>query len=358
MNIVVLCGGISPEREISIQTGKNVCKALRRKGHCAIVIDVYCGNPDIDCEQPFPRQYDVDAEIEKISSYNGRLAEFAQKKEERGEGFFGANVLQVCKKSDVVFMALHGENGEDGKVQTVLEFYDVRYTGSGPLGSGIAMDKGITKDIFQANGIPTPKGVRIQRGEATELADYGLSIPCVVKPCCCGSSVGVSLVFREEDYPQALEQAFQYGDEIIVEEYIKGRELGVGVIGDRALPVIEIVPKTGFYDYTNKYQPGMTEDICPAQLPEEITVKMQQCAQKVTKVLRLSSYSRMDFILDENNQMYCLEANTLPGMTDTSLLPQEAAALGYSYDDLCELLIQGTQKESTLTGGASEKSNS
>lgn len=340
MNIVVLCGGISTERIVSINTGSKVCEALRSKGHKAIVLDVYCGYKDADVNNPFSDVYDVNKAINKISEFNDKLEDIAKYKKETREGFFGPNVLDICKMSDIVFMALHGENGENGKVQAAFDLHDIRYTGSGALASGMAMDKGITKELFMYNNVPTPNGVRIQRGEPTELDHYNMELPVVVKPCCGGSSVGVTLAFSMEDYSRGLDEAFKYEDDIVVEEYIKGREFSVGVIAGRALPIIEIVPKEGFYDYTNKYVAGMTVDICPAKIASDITERIQRTAEKAAKVLMLGSYSRIDFLMDDKNDFYVLEANTLPGMTATSLLPQEAAVLGYSFPDLCELLIK------------------
>ncbi len=344
MNIVVLCGGISTEREISIKTGTMVCKALRSKGHNAIVMDVYCGDKDMDINNPFSSDYSVDAAVEKIISYNDILNIFADEKKANRRGFFGENVLKVCRKCDIVFMALHGEHGENGSVQAVFDLYDIKYTGTGPLGSAMAMDKGITKDILKVNNVSTPKGVKVTKGESVKLEDYGLSIPCVVKPCCGGSSVGVSLVFDEADYMAAVDCAYKYEDEILIEEYIKGREFSIGVVAGKALPIIEIIPKQGFYDYTNKYQAGMTEEICPAKIDDAVTAHMQDMAVRAAKALKLGSYCRIDFLMDENNNVYCLEANTLPGMTETSLLPQEAAVIGYSFPELCEWLIEESEK--------------
>lgn len=342
VNIVVLCGGISTEREVSIRTGKMVCQALRTKGHNAIALDVYCGNTDIDVLNPFKSEYDVENEFKRIEEID--IDKVKEEKANNDLGFFGENVLKVCKKSDIVFMALHGENGENGNVQAAFELNNIKYTGTGPLGSAMAMDKGITKEILTANHVPSPKGVKIRRGESTNLAEYGISIPCVVKPCCGGSSVGVTVVLEEKDYEAGLSEAFKYEDEILIEEYIKGREFSVGVIAERALPVIEIIPKTGFYDYKNKYVAGMTDEICPANLDEKTAKEMQENAVRAAKALRLGSYCRIDFLLKENGEMYCLEANTLPGMTATSLLPQEAKVEGIEFEDLCELLIKESLK--------------
>ena len=196
-----------------------------------------------------------------------------------------------------------------------------------------------------ANHIPAPNGILLHKDQenvySTEwLQAADISFPCVVKPCCGGSSIGISIPQNEEEYKEALEKAFGYEEEILVEAYVKGREFSIGVVGHQAYPIIEIIPLQGFYDYENKYQPGRTKDICPAPLKEELTKKMQECAVRASEVLRLNRYSRIDFMLDEDENIYCIEANTLPGMTPTSLLPQEAAALGIDFGELCEILIR------------------
>ena len=203
------------------------------------------------------------------------------------------------------------------------------------------MDKNLSKRFFVANQIPTPEGIAMKRDSANwKFEETGLSLPCVVKPCRGGSSVGVSIVWTEQDFQKALEEAFRWEDEVVVETYIRGREFSVGVIDFKALPVIEIAPLEGFYDYKNKYAAGSTVETCPAELPEELSKRMQQYAEEAAKSLGLTTYSRMDFLLDEENHMYCLEANTLPGMTSTSLLPQEAQAVGMDFPQLCERIIQ------------------
>lgn len=337
MNIVVLSGGISSEREISIVSGIKVCEALREKGHCAILLDVFFGKAELNMEEAFPKQYDVLAEAEYIHGFDKDLeSEKAARRE-----FFGPGVLEVCKAADVVFMAIHGENGENGKVQAVLELMGIPYTGSGHLGSALAMDKGISKQLFLENGVPTPSGVLLHREDTVRpFKEYHVKLPCVVKPCCGGSSVGVSVVETETAFLEALEEAFSYEEELVVEDYIKGREFSVGIIDGEACPVIEIAPIQGFYDYKNKYQPGSAIETCPAEISDELTKKMQEYAVKAYHVLRMSCYGRIDFMMDEKGGLYCLEANTLPGMTPTSLLPQEAAVMGMSYGDLCEKLIE------------------
>lgn len=333
MNIIVLAGGISTEREVSIVTGKNVCKALRQKGHDAAILDVYFGTA---CpEKIFTKNYSVEEALKEIEGYSQKVEEEKKTRKE----FFGEHVIALCQKADIVFMALHGENGENGKVQAAFDLFGISYTGTGYLGSALAMDKGLSKHLFEANAIPTPKGITLKADESEEkIAD--ITFPCVVKPTCGGSSIGVSIAENAEELERALAESFALEDEVVVEQYIKGREFSVAVVKGQAYPVIEIVPKAGFYDYKNKYQAGATDEYCPADIPDEVTKRMQALAVKVSEVLLLDKYSRMDFLMDEDENIYCLEANTLPGMTPTSLIPQEAAVLGMDYGTLCEKLIE------------------
>ena len=258
------------------------------------------------------------------------------------KNFFGPNVIALCQQADVVFMALHGAEGENGKIQACFDLMGIRYTGTSHVSSAIAMDKSIAKELFRQNGIPTPEGIRLRKGEADPKK---VPLPLVVKCCNGGSSVGTYIVEKAEDYETAKQDAFRYDDELIIEQYIKGREFSVGVVDGKALPVIEIAPISGFYDYKNKYQAGSTVETCPADLCPEKTKEMQEYAEAVFKALRLKNYARMDFMLAEDGSMYCLEANTLPGMTPTSLLPQESQAVGVSYGDLCEWLIDISLRE-------------
>ncbi|MGN0355318.1 MAG: D-alanine--D-alanine ligase [Muricoprocola sp.] len=337
MNIVVLAGGTSTERDVSIVSGSKVCEALRGKGHRAILIDVFCGKQDLDVEHAFTEEYDLEKEITYMKSFNAQIETL--KKTRRC--FFGPKVLEVCQEADVVFLALHGACGEDGRIQATFDLLGIRYTGTGYLGSAIAMDKSLTKQLFRESGVPTPAGFTIKKSdERLSAQELGVGLPCVVKTACGGSSVGVYIVKTEEEYQQALENGFSYEDKLVVEAYVKGREFSVGVVDGKAYPVIEIAPIEGFYDYTNKYKAGSTIETCPANLDEELTCRMQRYAEDAYRVLRLQGYGRMDFMMDEKNRIYCLEANTLPGMTPTSLLPQEAAALGMSFADLCEHLIK------------------
>ena len=342
MNIVVLAGGISTEREISIVSGTQVCKALREKGHRAILMDVYFGNVEIQPANAFPENYDTDAAAAYMRGFDGNIeaAKAAQKE------FFGPKVLEICREADVVFLALHGENGENGKVQAAFDLLGIVYTGSGYLGSALAMDKALSKKLFREGGVPTPGGVTLHQGETIKsTAGYNVGLPCVVKPSCGGSSVGVFIAETEEAFQAAVAEAFSYESEIVVESYIKGREFSVGVVDGEAYPVIEIAPIEGFYDYKNKYQAGSTIETCPAEISAEQTAKMQEYAVLAYNVLKLENYARVDFMMDDNGDMYWREAKTLPGMTPTSLLPQEAAALGMTFADLCEKLIQVSLKK-------------
>lgn len=342
MKIVVLAGGTSTEREISIVSGTGICKALRQKGHQAVLMDIFCGDEKVDWENPFPEEYDVDAASAYMSSFNPELENM--KKERRN--FFGPNVLALCEQADIVFLGLHGANGEDGKVQAAFDLIGIKYTGTGYLSSALAMDKGITKQMFLMHDVPTPKGTSMKKAHAVrDVKELGMEFPVVVKTCCGGSSVGVYIAADQAEYEKALEDAYSYEDEVVIEEYIKGREFSVAVVDGKAYPVIEIAPLQGFYDYKNKYQPGSTIETCPAELSVELTEKMQRYAEAGARALGLEGYCRLDFMMKENGDMYCLEANTLPGMTPTSLIPQEAQVLGIDYPSLCELLIEVSMKK-------------
>lgn len=336
MKVVVLAGGTSTERDVSLISGSGIYKALQKNGHQVILLDVYLGYEG-DTTDLFTKEYDWTQNIGAISEMNPDLEQIKALRPDGDKTFFGPNVLKLCGEADVVFMALHGANGEDGKIQACFELMGIPYTGTDFVSAAMAMDKGITKDIFKAYHIPTPKGIRLKKGETeSEKVPY----PCIVKACCGGSSVGVCLAKNDREYEEAKEEAFRYDNEAVIEQYITGREFSVGVMDGEALPVIEIAPKQGFYDYKNKYQAGSAVETCPAELTPEQTKRMQAIAVEVFRALRLKNYARMDFMMDEEGNMYCLEANTLPGMTPTSLLPQEAAVLGISYEQLCERILR------------------
>ena len=335
MKIVVLAGGISTERDVSLITGKMVYQALKENGHQVVLLDVFMGYNEDDSGDIFSIEKDWAADVCAISETDPDIESI--KKKRGGTGFFGPNVMNICHQADIVFMGLHGEHGEDGKVQAALDLEGIKYTGTGPLGAAVSMDKGLSKQIFAGSGISTPQGYTLKKGDALPK---DVIYPAVVKACNGGSSVGVYMAQDEQECSKAMEQAYAYDSQVIVEQYIKGREFSVGVIDGKALPVIEIAPLQGFYDYKNKYQAGSTIETCPAQISEELTEKMQKLAEKTYKALHIESYARIDIMMNEKEEMFCLEANTLPGMTPTSLLPQEAKEIGYDFGKLCEWLIE------------------
>lgn len=340
MNIVVLAGGTSTERDVSLTTGSMIYRALKENGHRAVLLDVYLGYEG-PIESIFEQETDWALAVGKISENNPDIEAVKALRKDGSKSFFGPNVLKICGMCDCVFMALHGANGEDGKIQACFELLGIPYTGTDFVSSAMAMDKGITKDIFKAYGILTPVGIRLKKGQEQEEA---VPFPCIVKACCGGSSVGVCIAWDETEFQTAKDEAFRYDDEVVIEQYIEGREFSVGVMDGKALPVIEIAPKVGFYDYKNKYQEGSTVETCPAELSDEKTRELQEISEKVFHALRLKNYARMDFRMDHRGTVYCLEANTLPGMTPTSLLPQEAAAAGISFGELCERIIAGARR--------------
>ena len=343
MDIVVLAGGLSTERDVSFKTGDMVAKALRENGHRVILLDVFMGYKEAeeDISDIFEHSIEASVSVSAIPETAPDLAKVKASRKDQSACFFGPNVISMCQMADIVFMALHGENGENGKIQAAFDLLGIKYTGSGYLSSALAMDKGAAKIFFEKNGVPTPAGMKMTKADHTDDFDKtGLSLPCVVKPCCGGSSIGVSIVRTKEQFHAALDEAFYWEDELIIEEYIEGREFSVGVLEYQALPVIEIAPVEGFYDYKNKYKAGSTVETCPAELSKEITEEMQKYAVMAAEALGLDTYSRMDFLLNKEGKIYCLEANTLPGMTPTSLLPQEAGVIGMNFNELCEKLIK------------------
>lgn len=337
MNIVVLAGGTSTERDVSIVTSNKVCQSLRNNGHNANIIDVFLGSEEYDDSTSFfTADNDLDQLAEAQKKDSAIITQVIEERKKSGKGFFGPHVLEYCEAADIVFIGLHGSNGEDGKIQGMFDLLGIKYTGTGYLSSAISMSKDLTKKVLVSEGIPMPKGITLRKGHKIEYVPF----PCVVKPCCGGSSVGVSIANNEEEFKVAVEEAFRYEDEILVEEYVKGREFSIAVINGRALPIVEIQPLDGFYDYKNKYKPGATKDTCPAELPEELADQMKRWAEKACAAVGIETLARVDELMNEDNEVFCLEINTLPGMTPTSLIPQEAAAEGVSYDELTQKIIE------------------
>lgn len=338
MRIVVLAGGLSTERDVSISSGILVASALREKGHEVVLLDVFTGYEQniCDIDALFKQNYSF-ADKANVGETVSDLSEVKENRLNKSDRFIGTNVIEICTEADITFLALHGGEGENGQLQASLDLLGIKYTGTGYLGSALAMNKGLTKSVFVQNKINTPAG-EIFKSE--EDAKSWSVFPCVVKPCSGGSSVGIAKAENEEEYILAVKDAFRYENEIVVEQFVKGREFSVGILGGKALPPIEIVPKSGFYDYAAKYQAGATDEICPADIDEQTDKKLRDSAVAAYNSLHLDSYARVDFLVDENGEPFCLEANTLPGMTPTSLLPQEAAVEGMNYADLCEKIIE------------------
>lgn len=339
MNIVVLCGGLTHERDVSLSSGHGVANALRDRGHNVVLMDLFfgCTEEYHDPMELFQRKRENT--VYRVEKQAPDLEAIKAQRKQDNDSLIGDNVLDICRCADMTFLALHGEEGENGKLQAALDIAGIKYTGSGYLGSAIAMNKGVSKSLFRDKDIPTAAAVTLHKAE---LPYEPVVLPCVVKPCSGGSSVGTAVVHNAEEYQAALADAFRYEDEVIVEQFIEGRELQVGVMDGKAMPVIEIIPKAGFYDYQTKYQAGMAEEICPAPISPEDTDRIQRLAERVFKALHLDVYARIDFIMANtpDKTIYCLEANTLPGMTPTSLIPQMGAAEGLSYGELCEKIIK------------------
>ncbi len=337
MKIVVLAGGLSPEREVSLSSGSLIANALMEKGHSVLLLDVYCGikklpeNPDTLFRTNERYTHTVTEQVPDLEKLKKEVG--------IGNALVGPNVGELCRLSDKVFLALHGAMGENGQLQAYLDSQGIEYTGSGYAGCLLAMDKELTKRLLRDANIPTPEWVWFDtEKDSVDGLIAKIGLPCVVKPNDCGSSVGVSIVDKREELEGALQVAGKWSRRVLVEKKIVGRELTMGVLDGKALPPVEIIPKDGFYDYKNKYQ-GTTEEICPARISEQVIKLLADYSLQAFEILRLSGYARFDYILDENGIPYCLEANALPGMTPTSLLPQEAEAVGISYPDLCEKIL-------------------
>ena len=338
MNIAVLAGGYSPERDVSLTSGSLIANALIDEGHDVCLADVYLGVDEALMNEKPP----FNKEKKEVYKVKNAIPDLKALKEQSGNGeaLIGRGIIELCRAADVVFLALHGAMGENGQLQATLDNYGIKYTGSGYVGSLLAMDKDISKKMFVGAGVRTPEWVYVsaKRSDASEI-EKKIGYPCVVKPCSCGSSVGISIVDNREELENALAEAAKYEDSILVEKKIEGRELTVGILDGEVLPMIEIIPTEGFYDYQNKYQAGKTLEICPAPVEDSVRCALAEQTKLAFDALRLSGYSRFDYIVDREGRPWCLEANTLPGMTPTSLLPQMAAEAGMSYGRLCSEIV-------------------
>jgi D-alanine-D-alanine ligase len=331
MNITVLTGGTSAERDVAIASAVQVVAALRGRGHRVSVVDTARGHIPLADEPKL-----LSGTVAAVPPSNEELVGL-----ERGVLLSGLGNIPAIRDADVLFLALHGGRGEDGTLQAVLEVVGIPYTGSGPLGSGIAMDKDISKRLFRLAGIPTADWLMAPASAAE--AGAALGWPMIIKPSKQGSTVGLSLVRAEAEFDSAVLEASRFDDEVMLEAFVPGRELTVGILDGVALAVGEIIPRHEIFDYECKYSPGMAEEIFPADLPEAVASEAQRLALEAHRVLKLGGYSRADFRLTPAGEMVCLEVNTLPGMTATSLLPQSARAAGIEFGDLCERICRAAR---------------
>lgn len=327
MRICLLTGGTSSERDVALATGLQVADALRERGHTVNMVDLATGAVAREQEAAL-----LPGGVGREPPPMDHLRAL-----ERGMLTAGLGNVPALREADVIFLALHGGQGENGTVQALLDVIGVPYTGSGHLGSALAFDKDVAKHVLRDAGVRVPDWI-MAPADAAQVAQAP-GFPCVVKPSNEGSSVGLSLVRQPGDLAGAIALAARYDAEVMIEEFIAGRELTVGVVGESALPVIEIIAKHELFDYECKYTPGMADEF-PAELPPAQAGRIQDAALRAHRALKLGGYSRIDFRVDANGGIFCLEANTLPGMTANSLIPKGARAAGMSFPDLCEAICR------------------
>jgi len=313
------------ERDVSIASGLRIAEALRSRGHDVRAVDTARGALSAQDEKALMRE----RVVKTTPPTHGQLDEIGRDALSRLAG-----TLPNASDTDVAFLALHGGTGEDGTIQAMLELTGVPYTGSGPLASALALDKDLSKRLFRAAGVQTPDWTMAPVSADVVRARFGF--PVIVKPPKQGSTVGLTLVRTEQDLAPAIAEAARYDDEVMIEQYIAGRELTVGVLGTETLPVGEIIPKHEIYDYECKYTAGMTEEHFPADVSADIAQAAQRQAWDAFRALKLRGCARIDFRMTPAGELFCLEANTLPGMTELSLIPQGAAAAGILFPELCE----------------------
>jgi D-alanine-D-alanine ligase len=339
MRVTVLTGGATAERAVALASASQIVAALRSRKHDVTVVDLAGGQLDDKGERELlggavgvtPPAVDALAEREKKMLSEG-LAE-----------------LPSVREADVLFLAVHGGALEGGTLQAVLDVIDVPYTGSGPLASALAMDKDLSKRLFRAAGVPVPAW--FMAPVAADDVTTALGWPVIVKPSKQGSSVGLTLVKQAQDLDNAVSVAAQYDDEVMAEQFIPGQELTVGVLGDVPLPVGQIVSKHELFDYETKYTPGMSEETFPAKIDTLLARQLQEYALMAHRALKLRGYSRVDFRVTAEGDIFCLEANSLPGMTRTSLLPQAAQAAGIAFSELCERIARLARNNPAARGG-------
>jgi D-alanine-D-alanine ligase len=338
MKVAVLTGGTSAERDVALASGLQIAAALRSLHHTVHVVDLASGFVPPEHEAAL-----LPGGVGREPPPLERLKEL-----ERGMLSAGLGEVPAVREADVVFIALHGGQGEDGTVQAVLDVIGVPYTGSGRLASALAMDKDLAKRVVRDNGLAVPAWLMAPATD--DDVQRAVGYPCVVKPSKQGSSVGLTLVKRRSDLAAAIDLAACFDDEVMIEQFIGGAELTVGILGDEALPVIEIRPKHEMFDYECKYQPGMAEEICPAPIDPALAARTQDAARRSHRALKLAGYSRIDFRVGDDGRLFFLEANTLPGMTANSLIPKAARVAGLGFpaftETVCRLALarRGTKR--------------
>lgn len=330
IKILLLVGGTSPEKEVSKESGHAVYKALKETGYNVTVVD-----PGYGLDQP--------ADVNLLFG-----PDYAEKKPD--------GILEIINSdkygnTDLIFNTLHGDWGEDGHYQALFDMKKIKYTGSGVLASALGMSKVKSKILFERNGVPTAPWIIVEdknfnAENILEEIKNSFGYPCIIKPNAGGSTVGLSLCYEQAEVTDAIRKAFNYSDEVLIEKFIKGRELTVGILVDKQLPVLEIKPKNIIYDYECKYTDGMSQYEVPAKISPEVAAKLQDLGRRAFKAVGCKDYSRVDFLLTEENEAYCLEINTLPGMTSHSLVPMMAAEIGISFNELCTIIVESGLNES------------
>lgn len=327
MRVTILTGGSTAERTVAFAGATQVVAALRGRGHAVHVVDIAAGLMDDADEARL-----LSANVGTVPPTSADLTALAAAERHMlAEDLAG---LPVVQGADVLFLVVHGGAGEGGLLQAVLELTGVPYTGSGPLGAALAVDKDLSKRLFRTAGVPVPEWF-MAPAQAEDVSKT-LGWPVIVKPSNGGSTIGLSLVRNAKGLDEAIRTAKAFDDEVMLEQFIPGREVTVGVLGDMPLPVGEIVPKHEIFDYECKYTPGMSVETFPADLPPRTAAKLQEAALRAHRSLKLAGYSRVDFRLTPSGDIFCLEANNLPGLTGTSLFPQAAKAAGIGYAEMCE----------------------
>jgi D-alanine-D-alanine ligase len=339
VRITVLTGGATAERAVAFASASQIVAALRSLRHDVCVVDLAGGLLDERGEREM-----LGGAVGTAPPAVDQLAAREQRMLSEGLG-----ELRAVQHADVLFLAVHGGQLEGGTLQAVLDVVGVPYTGSGPLASALAMDKDLSKRLFRAGGVPVPAW--FMAPVAPEDVSTALGWPVIVKPSKQGSSVGLTLVKKAQDLEDAVKLAARYDDEVMAEQFIAGRELTVGVLGDVPLPVGEIVPKHELFDYETKYTPGMSDETFPARIDTLLARQLQEYAVMAHRALKLNGYSRVDFRVTSEGDIFCLEANSLPGMTRTSLYPQAAQAAGIPFPELCERIARLARNNRTGRGG-------